>query len=168
MNTGKITWSVTSLKPSEFTPSSWWAITVPIQAKDQQGCKWGCSQSHKKSLGYAQVRLGRKGFFWGVGYSQISLFAHHQGLLHCACHLILSKESTPWRPQVRLRLIRLGLSMRWPLPLKLWREWNGYYNEEAIGLPLSRRSIRFGETNFNLLSSPLLVIFSTSYQEGGT
>ena len=107
-----------------------------------------------------QVRQGRKGFFWGEGLSQISPFADHQGLLNCACHLILFKESTPWRAQVRLRFTRLGLSMRWPVPLKLWREWNGYYNEEAIGLSLSRRSIRFGETNFNLLSFPLLVIFT--------
>ena len=114
-----------------------------------------------------QVRLGRKGFFWGVGHSQISPFAHHQGLLHCACHLILSKESTTWRPQVRLRLIRLGLSMRWPLPLTLWREWNGYYNEEVIGLSLLRRSIRSGETNFILQSFPLLVIFRRSHQKGG-
>ena len=114
-----------------------------------------------------QVRLGRKGFFWGVGHSQISPFAHHQGLLHCACHLILSKESTPWRPQVRLRLIRLGLSMRWPLPLTLWREWNGYYNEEAIRLPLLTSSIRSGETNFIVQSFSLLVTFRRSHQKGG-
>ena len=44
------------------------------------------------------------------------------------------KESTSWRAQVRLRIIRSGLSIRWQLPLKLWWEWNGCCNEETIGL----------------------------------
>ena len=120
-------------------------VQMGLQSKPQKE-PWVCTQ----------VRLGRKGFFWGGDYSQISSFCSspRPSPLCLPSHSI-QKESTPWRPQVRLRLIRLGLSMRWPLPLKLWREWNGYYNEEAIGLPLLTSSIRSGETNFIFQSFPL-------------